>query len=112
MFSNQQLLVNKDACLRRDTTKIPLYLHLTYNPVNLPSASLQKAFKNEIIQPNEGDHISTIDTENPFHGTPDFDRCVICYSGQTNIGTILAPRKHRFGTNFSVRTYLVQLRDG
>lgn len=89
----------------RTDNKEPLYFHLTYNPINPTSHQLQSAFKNNIIQPINQEHISNIPTQNSFGGMPDFNRAIICYSGQRNIGNYVSPRKHRFGENFSVSTY-------
>ena len=83
----------------------PIYLHLPFNPCNPSSSILQKAFQSTIIQPPDKEHFATINTENAFGATPDFNRCVICYSGQRNLGNILIPRKHRFGTSFSVKNF-------
>ena len=97
---------------KRLVTKKPLFLHLTYNPVNPTTYQLQQCFKTAIVSPPNANHISEEPTDNPFNSNPDFDRCVICYSGQRTIGNILAPRKHRFGPNFQVSTYLQELQNG
>ena len=93
-------------------TKKPLFLHLTYNPINPKKHQLQTCFKTSIVSPPDLNHISEEPTENPFNSYPDFDRCIICYSGQRTIGNILAPRKHRFGPNFHVADYLQELQNG
>ena len=48
-----------------------LFLHLPYNPSNPTPKSLQKAFKENIIQPASSDHISYVDTFNTFGGIVD-----------------------------------------
>ena len=93
-------------------TKKSLFLHLTYNPINPKKHQLQQCFKTSIVSPPDLNHISEEPTENPFNSFPDFDRCIICYSGQRTIGNILAPRKHRFGPNFHVDDYLQELQNG
>jgi hypothetical protein len=92
-------------------TKQPLYFHLPFNPVNPPSTKLQSIFESSIVLPPNRQHISEVETDNAFARNPDIDRCVICYSGQHIIGNLLAPRKHRFGTEFSVDNFLRKLQD-
>ena len=87
----------------------PLLLHLCYNPLNPTSSQLQQVFRQTILSPVKQPHVTDLQTYNAFGGSPDFDRCVLCYSKQRTLGNILAPRKHRFGTNFDVREFLCNL---
>lgn len=86
----------------------PIYLHLPFNPADPTPKELQTAFNDNIIKPVNEPHLTEVPTHNSFDGYPDFDQCIICYHGQRNLGNILSPRKHRFGVDFSVHTYLDQ----
>ena len=69
----------------------PLFLHVPVNPADPPASKLQKLFEL---------HLRTDATE-----PGNFRTCknlVVCYHGQTSLKNILAPRKGRFGDDFSI----------
>jgi hypothetical protein len=88
----------------------PLFLHLPFNPANPPTPQFQRTFRDCILSPPSEPHIREIETHNAFAGVPDFDRLVVCYHGQKNLGNILSPRKLRLGATFSVQNHLDLIR--
>ena len=91
---------------KQTSTRDPLFFHLKFNPFDPRASAYQKIFQDTIVDPPGKPHISTIDTGNLFKGKPDFDRLITCFHGQRKLGSILAPRKHRFGANFSVSEFI------
>ena len=88
------------------STKTPLLLHLHYNPSNPSSKLIQRAFNETVLSPPNAELLSNIKTDNAFNGKADFDRLTICYNGQPNLGNSISPRKHNFGTDFLVSSFL------
>jgi hypothetical protein len=92
----------------RETAKelVPLFLHLKYNPFDPSSRDLQDIFKDTILSPQDGPLLSEINPRNN-HGADsvDFNRMTVCYSAQRNLGSLLAPRKHRFGQDYLVSNF-------
>ncbi len=85
----------------------PLFLHLKYNPFDPSSRALQDIFRDTILCPPDEPPLSAIDPQNKFGAaTVDFNRMTVCYSAQRNLGSILSPRKHRFGRNYQVSEFL------
>ena len=80
----------------------PIYLHLKYNPSDPSAHELQSLFKATISEPKNRALFSTVPTLNQFASTPDFDTARVCYSAQRNLGSLLAPRKHRWLESISV----------
>jgi hypothetical protein len=83
----------------------PLFLHLKYNPFDPAPRELQDIFKDTIVSPSDRPLITDVDTLNNFDAKPDFNRMIVCYSGQRKLGTILSPRRHRFGKTFQVASH-------
>ena len=91
--------------------KKSLMLHLPYNPADIKSKEIQQALQMTIMEPPDGDHISTIDIGTRAGGAVEFDRLTICYHGQKKLGAILAPRKLRLGNDYSVDAVITELRN-
>ena len=91
--------------------KKPLKLHLPFNPADVKSREIQQAFRMNIMEPPDGDHISKIDIGTKAGGTVEFDRLTICYHGQKKLGAILAPRKLRLGPDYSVNAAINALQN-
>ena len=91
--------------------KKALHLHLPFNPADIQRKEIQQAFRMNIMEPPDGDHISTIDIGTEAGGAVEFDRLTICYHGQKKLGAMLAPRKLRLGTDYSVDATITALQN-
>ena len=77
----------------------PLFLHLPYNPHDVPSSDIYRAFETSIAAPPGQPMLRDLQT-NPTDpsSNPDFDTLLVTYHNQRNLSSILSPRKLRLGT--------------
>ena len=91
----------------RDTTQLPnrkgrpLFLHVSVNPVDPPSSSIQDLFQQTICTDlNPDDDLSQV-----------CNQLTVCYHGQQSLKNILSPQKGRFGTGYLVSETPQQFKD-
>ena len=88
---SQQLQDADSNSSSEEPTTRPLFLHVPVNPADPPASKLQELFEL---------HLRTDATE---PGNPrTCKKLVVCYHGQPSLKNILAPRKGRFGDDFSI----------
>lgn len=86
------------------TRKHNLTFHQQIHPDDPSKQIIKNVFKSTVIHPAGRSHISSLSP--PEGGSVRFTDLTICYHGQSNLKSSLAPRKGRFPEGFSVRTRL------
>jgi len=77
-----------------------LHFHQQIHPDGPSKNAIKKAFASTVVHPAGRSHISSIAC--PEGGKVSFTDLTICYHGQSNLKSSLAPRKGRFPEDFSV----------
>ncbi len=97
-----------DTCIRRrlantpsNTTQRnkeksnPVFLHLTYHPLDPPSKVIQKLFHKHVLMPDSKNPYQKplAELENKEGKATGIDRLIVCYHRPPNLGNMLSPRK-------------------
>ena len=90
--------------LNASTRQHNLLFHQQIHPDDPSKHAIKKAFNSTVVHPAGRSHVSSLSC--PEGGTVSFSDLTICYHGQSNLKSSLAPRKGRFPEDFSVRTHL------
>ena len=93
--------------IETQSRKENLMFHRKIHPDDPPSRAIHRAFRSNIISPVGDIDIQTINC--PGGSQVRFRDLTISYHGQTNLKSILAPRKGRFPDDLKVSTFLDSL---
>jgi hypothetical protein len=99
-------IINGKASSKKNSSQrqCNLHFHQQIHPDDPSKRLIKKAFNSTIVHPAGRSHISLLAC--PQGGTVSFTDLSICYHGQSNLKSSLAPRKGRFPEDFSVRAFL------
>jgi hypothetical protein len=82
----------------------PLFLHLRYNPFDVPSKVIQATFRTYLLHPKNEPWLP--DLRNPYNARFRSHRLIIAYSRPSNLRNLLFPRKLKEAADQQVSTFL------
>jgi hypothetical protein len=93
----------------------PLFFHLQYHPPDSPSSVIQQAWKDKVAIPRHSQPLASLPIcsrkergkTKPFK----FDRLIVCYSRQPNLGNLLSYRKITNASGPPVSSYNPRITD-